>query len=130
MTRALQIVHMPTRLTFKNIIMILVMIALVFIGDEWLKANLPALYPFRSIVYGIAVGIGGVFNALPGQREEEADNSVKANLLTFFGAVVFTFLFFGLADMIYEKYPGWWMPFRITLLGLLTAAWYRTAKRR
>ncbi|MEN3369577.1 MAG: hypothetical protein V7609_1720 [Verrucomicrobiota bacterium] len=125
------------RLTLKNIIVIVVMIALVgvftFVVDDWLKANLPGLYPYRSMVFGIAVGIAtgisGVFNAIPGQREEEADNSTKANLLTFFGAVVFSVLFFGVADMIHEKYPAWFVPFRISVVALLTAAWYQSARR-
>lgn len=125
------------RLTLKNIIMIVVMLALValftFFGDDWLKANLPGLYPYRSMVFGIAVGIatgiGGVFNALPGQREEDADNSTKANLLTFFGAVVFSVLFFGVANMIHEKYPDWFVPFRVSVVALLSGGWYLSARR-
>lgn len=125
-------------LTFKNVIMIVVMLTIVglfiVVVDDWLKANLPGLLPYRSmlfgIVIGIATGLGAVLNALPGQREEDADNSTKTNLITFFGLLVFSVLFFGVADMIHEKHPDWFIPFRIVVVCLLTAAWIFSLRRR
>lgn len=122
--------RMTPRLTSKKVIMILVMIALVLlfgIYEDWLKSNTPSLYPYYSVVFGIAIGIGLLLNAVPGQTEDK-DASTLNKVITFLGAVVFTFLFFGVADWIKMNYPDWFVTFRILVLSLLYLGWWVTAK--
>lgn len=123
--------RMIPRLTIKNVIMILVMIALVLlfvIYEDWIKSNYPSLHPYYSVVFGIAIGIGLLLDAVPGQTEDK--NASKLNkVITFLGAVVFTFLFFGVADRIKMNYPDWFVPFRILILSLPCLGWWLIAKR-
>jgi len=124
---------MFTQLTFKNIIMILMMICLIGFmtiwGDEWLHGNYPSLYPFRSVSYGIAIGLGLLLNAVPGQTGD-TDDSAAVRIATFLGAVAFTFCFFGLAEMIRLNHPQWFIPFRVLVLGLISAGWLAMLKYR
>ena len=118
------------RVIMKYIILMVVMVGLVALYsffESWVKANYPSLHPYCSIVMGIVLGIGAAFNMFPGQPDEPSSTLVK--VITFFAMVVSTFLFFGVADMIKTNYPGWFVPFRISVLALLTSAYYRTARR-
>jgi predicted MFS family arabinose efflux permease len=109
-----------------TIVVMLVLIALYSYLQDWVKANYPPLQPYCSIAMGIVLGIGAAFNMLPGQPDEPSSTLVK--LITFFAMVVSTFLFFGVADMIKTNYPGWFVPFRISVIALITGAYYRTLR--
>ena len=116
---------MQQKITVKNIIMILVMISLVVLSsiyNGWLKTNCPLLYPYHSVVFGIAIGIGTLLKALPGQIEEE-DTSKRTKVITFLGCVVLTLLFFAGFDWINTNYPHLSKPLRALVLVLLYFGW-------
>ena len=115
---------MKYRWTTKNSIFIGLLIALVVFFpwiESWLKTNAPALVPYSPVIFGIAIGIGAVFQAAPAQSQEKMSGREK--VLTFLGCVVFTFLFFTVADWINASYPNYFVAFRIACLGLMALGW-------
>ena len=115
-------------LTKKNIIFVLVTfttLGLTTIFGDWVKANFPWLYPFRWVLFGIAVATGNLLNVLPGQEEwdDTSGQSGSRRAVTFVGWVVVVVLLFEGFDWVAVNYPEQSKTLRFAVLILLSIAW-------
>ncbi len=118
----------------RNIIFVLVMFLTVVLTssfEKWLQVNVPWFYPFRWVLFGIAIATGNFLNVLPGQVEAEntSGQPLGRRAVTFLGWVVAVVLMFASFDWINQKYPEHSKTLRFAVLILMSIAWQWRAAR-
>jgi hypothetical protein len=115
--------------TPKKIIATVIVFAVMILissTENWVKTNAFWFFPYRWVALGMVIGIGSMFNAFPGQTQEE--NSTRTKVMMVVGLTLFTLLFFGLGGWITTNHPGWSLTFKFIVLSLLFCGWRAIAR--